>query len=109
MAYDEILAERLREALKGERRLVEKKMFGGIAFMVRGNMCCGVQGSDLRARIGPDEFEAMLKKPHARDMDFTGKPLRGFLYVDQAGLETGRQLRYWVEKSLKYVLSLPPK
>ena len=62
-------------------------MFGGIAFMVRGNMCCGVQGSDLRARIGPDEFEAMLKKPHARDMDFTGKPLRGFLYVDQAGLE----------------------
>ncbi|MGB6123251.1 MAG: TfoX/Sxy family protein [Bacteroidota bacterium] len=109
MAYDECLAERLREALKGQRRLVEKKMFGGIAFMVRGNMCCGVQGNDLMARIGTAEFEAMLKKPHAREMDFTGKPLKGFLYIDQAGLKTERQLGYWVEKSLKFVLSLPPK
>jgi len=109
MAYDESLAERLRGALAGQPKLVEKKMFGGIAFMVRGNMCCGVVGSDLMARIGPEEFEAMLKRPHAREMDFTGKPLRGFLYVDREGVRTDGQLRRWVEKSLKYVLSLPPK
>jgi hypothetical protein len=84
-------------------------MFGGIAFMVRGHMCCGVAGNDLMARIGTGEYEAMLKKPHVREMDFTGKPLRGFIYVDQAGLKTERQLRYWVTKSLEFVLTLPPK
>jgi hypothetical protein len=109
MAFDEVLAGRTKEALKGQPTLVQKKMFGGIAFMVRGHMCCGVAGNDLMARIGTGEYEAMLKKSHVREMDFTGKPLRGFIYVDQAGLKTERQLRYWVTKSLDFVLTLPPK
>lgn len=109
MACDEILAARIREAVKGQPKLSEKKMFGGIAFMVCGHMCCGVAGNDLMARIGPDEYETMLTRQHVREMDFTGKPLRGFIYVDQAGLRTERQLRFWVSKSLDFVLSLPPK
>jgi TfoX/Sxy family transcriptional regulator of competence genes len=109
MAYDEALAERVREVLRRRRGVSEKKMFGGLAFMVNGHMACGVQGDDLMVRVGPDDYEAALKKPGARPMDFTGRPLRGMVYVNSRGHRRAPSLRAWVEKGLSYVRSLPPK
>jgi TfoX/Sxy family transcriptional regulator of competence genes len=109
MAYDEALAERVREVLQRRRGVSEKKMFGGLAFMVNGHMACGVQGDDLMVRVGPDDYEAALKKPGARPMDFTGRPLRGMVYVNSRGHRRAPSLRAWVEKGLSYVRSLPPK
>jgi len=96
MAYDEGLVERLREIFEDRRDVNEKKMFGGIAFMVRGHMCCGVVGETLMARVGPDEYDQALKTRHVREMDFTGKPMKGFIYIDPEGFESDQDLRYWV-------------
>ena len=109
MAYDEGVAERLREILAGEFDLDEKKMFGGIAFMVNGNMSCGVVSDTLMVRVGPDRYEQALKRPFASEMDFTGKPLRGFVYVAPDGFESDEDLASWVGMSLEFVHSLPPK
>lgn len=109
MAYDEGLAERLREVFSNQRNVTEKKMFGGIAFMVNGNMCCGVVNDTLMARVGPVQYEAALNKPHARKMDFTGKPLKGFVYVAPEGIESDEDLAGWVKRSLDFVTSLPAK
>lgn len=109
MAYDEGLAERLREVFSNQRNVTEKKMFGGIAFMVNGNMCCGVVNDMLMARVGPVQYEAALNKPHARKMDFTGKPLKGFVYVAPEGIESDEDLAGWVKRSLDFVTSLPAK
>lgn len=109
MAYDEGTAERLREIYDGQHDVVEKKMFGGIAFMINGHMSCGVVKDQLMVRIGPDRYEDALKKPYAREMDFTGKPLRGFVYVAPDGFESDESLASWVRLSLDFVLSLPPK
>jgi hypothetical protein len=109
MAYDEGLVERLREIFDDRRDVEEKKMFGGIAFMVRGHMCVGIVGATLMARIGPDEYDKALKKKHVREMDFTGKPMKGFIYIDPAGFESDKDLQYWVTLSETYAKSLPPK
>jgi TfoX/Sxy family transcriptional regulator of competence genes len=109
MAYDEGLAERLREVLGNRKDVTEKKMFGGIAFMVSGNMCCGVVNDTLMARVGPDQYEAVLKKPHARKMDFTGKPLKGFVYVAPEGFESDDELADWGGLCLDFVATLPAK
>lgn len=109
MAYDEGLAERLREVYDGMPGVAEKKMFGGLAFMVRGHMSCGVVNDTLMARVGPESYADALAQPHAREMDFTGKPLKGFVYVDAAGLESDEDLTTWVRLSLAFVGSLPPK
>ncbi len=109
MAYDEGLAERVRGALSDRPDVVEKKMFGGIAFMVRGNMCVGVNQDNLMLRVGPDQYAAALAREHARPMDFTKRPMKGFIYVDQAGLETDEDLAEWIEWGLRFVLTLPPK
>jgi TfoX/Sxy family transcriptional regulator of competence genes len=109
MAYDEKLAERVREVLKRRRGVSEKKMFGGLAFLVNGHMACGVQGDDLMVRVGPDDYDAALMKTGARPMDFTGRPLKGMVYVDPRGHRRAPSLRAWVEKGLSYVRSLPPK
>ena len=79
MPYSEKLADRIRMALDGRDDVVEKKMFGGVAFMVSGSMACGIIGDDLMARVGADQFEVALGRPHARVMDFTGRPLKGFV------------------------------
>ena len=81
MAYDEGVAQRLRDVFGDRTDVVEKRMFGGLAFMVSGNMCCGVVGKELMARVGPEQYEQALKEPYAREMDFTGKPMKGFVYV----------------------------
>lgn len=109
MAYDEGVAQRLRDAYQHIPDVVEKKMFGGIAFMVEGHMSCGVVNDTLMVRVGPDQYESALKRPHAREMDFTGKPLKGFIYVAPEGFEDDPDLDGWVALSLDFVRSLPPK
>ena len=109
MAFDEGLAQRLREILAARDGVVEKRMFGGLAFMVSGHMCCGVLGEDLMARVGPAQYASLLQLPHARVMDFTGKPLKGFVYVGHEGIESDDELLVWVERCLEFTDSLPPK
>lgn len=109
MPYDEGVAERIRELFADRHDVEEKKMFGGIAFMLRGHMCVGVVRDVLMARVGPDQYEATLKQPHARKMDFTGKPMKGFLYVDPAGFESDDQLQDWIELCESFIKTLSPK
>ena len=109
MAFDEGLAQRLREILAARDDVVEKRMFGGLAFMVSGNMCCGVLGEDLMARVGPGRYTSVLQLPHARPMDFTGKPLKGFVYVGHEGIASDDDLAVWVGRCLEFTDSLPPK
>jgi hypothetical protein len=109
MAYDEGTAQRLREIFDERNDVTEKKMFGGIAFMVRGNMCCGVIGENLMARVGPEQYDQALTRPHAREMDFTGKPVKGFVKVDPAGFESDADLKSWVDLCETFMKRLPAK
>ena len=109
MAYDEGLAERLREIFADRYDMDEKRMFGGLAFMVHGHMCCGIVGDTLMARVGPAQYPHALRQPHAREMDFTGKAMKGFVYVDPDGFESDEDLRVWVALCENFVDSLPPK
>ena len=109
MAYDEGLAQRVREALSDQSTVVEKKMFGGLAFMVDGHMCCGVTSETLMVRVGPDAHAAALAQPHTRPMDFTGRPLKGMVYVDPEGYEEDKDLQTWVERGLAFTNTLPAK
>ncbi|MFI5323026.1 MAG: TfoX/Sxy family protein [Thermodesulfobacteriota bacterium] len=87
----------------------EKKMFGGIAFMLKGNMCCGVIDDLLMARVGPEGYEAALSLPHTRHMDLTGKPMRGYVYIEPGGFKTDEDLKNWVERCVEFVSTLPGK
>ena len=109
MAYDEGVAERIRDYFGDRPDMVEKKMFGGIAFMHAGNMCCGVVEDILMARVGPDAYAQALERPHAREMDFTGKPLAGFIYVDPAGFSEDNELAAWIQLCESFTGSLPTK
>ena len=109
MAYDEKLAARVREVLGRRRGVTEKKMFGGLAFMANGNMACGVLGDDLMVRVGSDVYDEALKKPGAREMKFTGRPMRGMVYVGRQGYRRKPSLEAWVLRGLKFARSLPPK
>lgn len=111
MAYDEGLVERIREYFddKDIRNINEKKMFGGVAFMLNGHMTVGVGDTWLMVRTGPDTHEAALKKPHARPMDFTGKTMKGFVFVDYEGIEDDQHLHKWIEWALDFTQHLPPK
>lgn len=109
MSYDADLAARVRRALSDRADLVEKSMFGGICFMVRGHMCCGVAGSSLMVRLDPTDADALADEPHVRPMDFTGRPIRGFLFVDAEGLISPTALRVWVGRTTAYAASKPVK
>lgn len=109
MAYDEGLAERIRLLLMDRPDVTEKKMFGGLAFMLNDYMFCGVTNEDLMARVGPDNYADALAEPHAREMDFTGRPMKGYVFVGPEGLESDEQLRSWVERCAAFVATLPPK
>ena len=109
MAYDEELANRVRESLGDRPDLGERKMFGGISFMVGGYMCCGVIGEDLVLRLGADGADAALDEPHTRPMDFTGRRLSGFVYVAPSGTATADDLERWIARGLAFVATLPPK
>ena len=109
MAFDETLAARIRALLADRKGITEKKMFGGIAFLLGGRMCCGVLDSDLVARVSAEDQPALLGKPQVRPMDFTGKPLTGFLYVGPAAIRTAASLGAWVERCVTFARSLPAK
>lgn len=109
MVYDPGLEERLREYFHGRPEVEVKKMFGGLCFMVSNHMCCGIVGDMLMARVGPDHYAACLRKKYAKEMDFTGKAMKGMIYVSPEGIENDRALRMWVELCESFVLSLPPK
>ncbi|HEX6385081.1 MAG TPA: TfoX/Sxy family protein [Anaerolineae bacterium] len=109
MAYDEGLAQRVREMLADQPDLQEKKMFGGIAFMLRGNVACGLTKDDLMVRVGLERYEEALARSEARPMDFTGKPMKGWIYVNADGYAEDEDLAEWVSMGVAYALSLPPK
>jgi TfoX/Sxy family transcriptional regulator of competence genes len=109
IAYDEALADRIRDVLAPRAGLTERKMFGGIAFMLGGHMAVGVIGDDLMVRLDPADAEKALKEPHTRPMDFTGRPMKNMVYVDPAGTEADEDLAAWVEAGAAFAESLPPK
>lgn len=109
MSYDEGIAERVREVMADVSRVSEKKMFGGIAFMVDGNMCVGVVNDQLMLRVGPDQYNELLTKEFVKEMDFTGKPMRGLIYLQAEGFCEDDELKQWIDKALNFVLTLPPK
>src|SRR5215470_12697405 len=107
MAFDEQLADRVRKALGRRAGLVEKKMFGGLAFLLNGNMSVGVHGGELIVRVAADESAALLKEPGVRIFDITGKPMKGWLLVGGAGLEGSEALAAWVRRGASYAATLP--
>lgn len=109
MAYDEALADRIRDLLFAYQEVSERKMFGGIAFMVGGNMAVGVLGDDLMVRLDPADAERALAEPHVRPMDFTGRPLKGMVFVDPDGTAADADLAAWVDAGADHAASLPPK
>ena len=109
MAYDEYLVSRIRKTLGREPGITEKKMFGGVAFLRHGLMFVGVSDSTLMARVGKDLYRDSLAREHVRVMDFTGKPMAGYVYIDEPGTASEEALRFWVKRSIGFVATLPPK
>jgi len=110
VAYDQRLAQRIRQALDGRPDVTERKMFGGLAFLRDGRMCCGIVGQDLMVRVPAAEMPAVLQQRHVRPMDFTGRPLKGFVYVAPAECSTAASLKAWLARGLRVAESLePPK
>jgi hypothetical protein len=109
MAFDDKLADRIRKQLEQQDGVVEKRMFGGLAFLLNGNMCCGVHGQEMIVRLDPAETDAALRKPHTRIFDMTGRPMKGWILVRADGLKTAAALRQWVNVGVMYAQSLPAK
>lgn len=110
MAYDETLATRIRTALAADPAVTEKKMFGGVAFLHRGLMFVGVSSNGaLMARVGKENHADSLRREHVREMDFTGRPMQGYVYVGMEGIRTSAQLKFWLERCKTFVKTLPPK
>ena len=109
MAYSEELAERVRAVIGDDPRLSERKMFGGLCLMVDRNMCVGIVGDELMVRVGPDGYEDALAEPHAREMDFTGKSMRGMVYVGDSGIAEDDDLERWIARGIAFVSTLPAK
>jgi TfoX/Sxy family transcriptional regulator of competence genes len=109
MSYSEKLANRVRAVLAHRSDIEERAMFGGLAFMAKGHMCCGLVKDRLMVRVDPDAYDRLLGEPGAAPMDFTGRPMRGFLYISGAGLSSAPRLRRWINRSLEFAASSPPK
>ena len=109
MPYDEMLVQRVRGVLKGKHNVMERKMFGGLTFMLQGNMCCGVAGDRLMVRVGPEKYDEALTQKHAELMDFTGRPMKGMVFVGSEGLASDKELKAWVQRGVDFALSLPAK
>ena len=108
MSYDDKTADRVRKILSPRLDVVEKKMFVGLCFMVNGRMCCGLTNAAFMVRVGPDRYEEALAQPHARPMDFTGRPLAGMVYVEPAGYKTDVALAKWVQTGVDFVSTKAP-
>jgi TfoX/Sxy family transcriptional regulator of competence genes len=110
MSYDEDFAQRVRVLLAEEDGVTEKAMFGGVAFLLGGNMAVGVSNTaELMVRVGPDATDDALSRPHTRLFDMTGRPMRGWVLVAREGLKTKRQLAPWVERGVRFARTLPAK
>jgi len=109
MAFDESLATRIRDALARKKGVEEKKMFGGIGFLLHGNLLVGVWKDSLIARLGPDEGEAALREPHVGVFDITGRPMRNWVMVEPEGIEDDEQLAGWIGRAEEFVRTLPKK
>ena len=109
MAFDDQLAQCVRDVLAEVPDVSERRMFGGLAFMVGGHMACGIVGSDRMLRLGDAGADAALDRPHVRPMDVTGRHMRTMVYVAADGIVADRALRHWVEYAVEYVRALPPK
>ena len=102
MAYNEKLSDRIRESLADFKDVEEKYMFGGVCFMLNGKMCIGVTDNEMMCRIGPDIYEEALEKKGCREMIFTGKPMKGYVYVSEEGMKTKKQFDYWIGLCLQF-------
>ena len=109
MAYDEGLAQRVREVMEAHPMTDEKKMFGGVGFMIDGNIACGVLNDELIVRVGPLDYQAALDQRHTREFDITGRAMKGWIMVQADGYESDEALEIWVEKGVAFALTLPPK
>ena len=110
MAYDQDLAHRIREQLADEHGVTERAMFGGLAFLLRGNMAVGISNSaELMVRLGADATESALARPHTRLFDMSGRPMKGWILVAPEGIKTKRQLGAWVKRGVEFAATLPPK
>lgn len=109
MAFDEGLAQRVTELLEEKPGFNEKKMFGGVCYLLNGNMACGVLNEDIIVRVGLERYEDSLKSPHTRKFDMTGRPMKGWIMVSPEGHESDRDLEAWIKKGVSFASSLPPK
>ena len=109
MAYSESSAERIRKRMQKNSGFVEKKMFGGICFLLNGNMACGILNDDIIVRVGKDAYEDCLALPHTRQFDITGRPMTGWVMVSPEGYHSDANLKAWLQKGIDFALSLPPK
>jgi TfoX/Sxy family transcriptional regulator of competence genes len=109
MAFDESLAERIRQRLGRRKNVEEKKMFGGVGFLFNGNLLVGVWKDSLIVRLGQDEGDEALKEPHVKEFDITGRPMKGWVLVEPGGVQTDDQLNGWIQRALKFVGKLPAK
>ncbi len=109
MAYDLNLAQRIRDLLSGQSGLAEKNMFGGISFLIRGNMACGVIGDELVVRVGQEGYETALETPHARPFDFGGRTSKGWVFVEPTGFEADADLQEWIQRGVDFASTLPAK
>ena len=109
MAYDETLAKRVRKVVGDKRGVTERRMFGGLAFMLRGNMFVGILEDRLMARVGPQNYERALASPGAHEMDFTGKPMQGYVFVESSGVKSAAELKHWVGLCADFAAKLPAK
>jgi TfoX/Sxy family transcriptional regulator of competence genes len=109
MAFDESLAERIRQRLARRKNVEEKKMFGGVGFLLNGNLLVGVWKNSLIARLGPEEGEEALKEPHVKEFDITGRSMKGWVLVEPSGVEGDDQLTDWIQRAAKFVGTLPAK
>jgi hypothetical protein len=109
MAYCESLAERVRQAFGSRRGRSEKKMFGGVGFLLRGNMCVGVWQTSLIVRVGPAAYARALAEPHVREFDITGRPMAGWVMVEAEGVDDDGVLQGWIERAVNFVGTLPAK
>jgi TfoX/Sxy family transcriptional regulator of competence genes len=109
MAFNEALVERIRQGLTRRKNIEEKKMFGGIGFLLNGNMLVGVWKDSLIVRLGPEDGDEALKEAHVREFDITGKPMKGWVLVEPQGVEDDEQVRDWIQRAVRFVSKLPGK
>ena len=109
MVFSEALAERVRQALARRKNVEEKKMFGGVCFLLNGNLLVGVWKDSLCVRLGPEQAEKALPEAHVKEFDITGRPMKGWVLVEPEGVEDDDQLKGWIQRAVKFVGKLPAK